>query len=404
MSWQERLTEGAYTSPSGERMVFQYEDVQREITKKTTAFDFPDADGTYVQDLGSTGRRYPLRLFFSGDDYDLDAARFEDMLAETGNGRLEHPVYGIIDVVPFGTITRRDLLVSAGNQAIIEVSFFSTIGVIYPTSQLDPSSDVVATLSDYSEAISNQLDNDLNLDSAADGVLFRNDYQRFIDTTVSQLRDIADKQDDVRTQFNNITESINRGIEVLIDEPLDLAFQTVLLIQEAGRAVSNINDRLQSYGGLIDLIASNFDDSNEFHNRRLFVFSYVTGQVVSVLNNTFDTKPEAIQAAEFILDSFDTVNEWSESGFTSLGQIDTGETYQQLQELVAITAGFLVEISFTLRQERRITLDRNRTIIDLAAELYGEVDDQLDFLINSNSLTGSEILELPRGKEIVYYI
>ena len=75
-----------------------------------------------------------------------------------------------------------------------------------------------------------------------------------------------------------------------------------------------------------------------------------------------------------------------------------------LRRFVAIAAGFLVEISFTLKQEFRITLDRPRTIIDLAAELYGEVDGQLDFLISSNNLTGSEILDLPRGREIVYYV
>ena len=40
---------------------------------------------------------------------------------------------------------------------------------------------------------------------------------------------------------------------------------------------------------------------------------------------------------------------------------------------------------------------------DLDAELYGSVDDRLDFLIESNGLTGSEILELPRGRAIVYY-
>ena len=49
-------------------------------------------------------------------------------------------------------------------------------------------------------------------------------------------------------------------------------------------------------------------------------------------------------------------------------------------------------------------LGHNRTIIDLVAELYGSVDDQLDFLISSNDLTGDEILELPKGREIVYYI
>ena len=52
-----------------------------------------------------------------------------------------------------------------------------------------------------------------------------------------------------------------------------------------------------------------------------------------------------------------------------------------------------------------IQLDRARTIIDLSAELYGRVDDRtLNFMIDSNRLTGSEILELPRGRSILYYV
>jgi len=64
----------------------------------------------------------------------------------------------------------------------------------------------------------------------------------------------------------------------------------------------------------------------------------------------------------------------------------------------------LVFISFSLKQERSLVLDRSRTIIDVVAELYGSVDDQLDFFINSNGLTGSEILELPKGKQVVFYV
>jgi hypothetical protein len=126
--------------------------------------------------------------------------------------------------------------------------------------------------------------------------------------------------------------------------------------------------------------------------------------VVSVVNNQFVTKSEALQAAEVVLTQLDDVTAWRDQNFQSLGGVDTGGSYQKLQEAVALTAGFLVEISFSLKQERRIVLDRNRTIVDLAAELYGSVDDQLDFLINSNDLSGSEILELPRGREIVYYV
>ena len=53
MAWNDRIREAAYTSPSGERIIFGYENVSRKIDKKTTGFDFPDADGTFVQDLAN---------------------------------------------------------------------------------------------------------------------------------------------------------------------------------------------------------------------------------------------------------------------------------------------------------------------------------------------------------------
>ena len=83
---------------------------------------------------------------------------------------------------------------------------------------------------------------------------------------------------------------------------------------------------------------------------------------------------------------------------------DTGEIYQPLQDAVALSAGFLVQLSFTLVQERRFILQRSRTIIDLVGELYGTVDDQLDFFLNTNDLSGDDIIELPAGREVVYYV
>ena len=73
MAWNDRIREAAYTSPGGDRITFAYENVRKTVDKKTTGFEFPDANGTFVQDLGHTGRRYPLRVFFWGDDYDQDA-------------------------------------------------------------------------------------------------------------------------------------------------------------------------------------------------------------------------------------------------------------------------------------------------------------------------------------------
>lgn len=86
-----------------------------------------------------------------------------------------------------------------------------------------------------------------------------------------------------------------------------------------------------------------------------------------------------------------------------MATVDTGELYQPLQQAAALSAGFLVANSFNLAQERRVVLGRPRTLLDAVAEFYGELDNRFDFFISTNSLSGDEIIELPRGFELVYY-
>ena len=414
MAWQDRLAQAAYTTPSGQRLTFLYENVRKSFDKKTSAFDFPDAVGTFIQDNGRSGRRLPLRIFFSGDDYDLDTNDFEVGLAEIGRGKLEHPIYGTLDVVPFGTINRRDDLKTAANQAILEVTFWETIDILFPSAQADPGAEVLTAVNEYNAATAEQFEEVLDIDTAVEEATFQNQYQLVLDIAQSILQDIADAQDDVRQEFNAIFESINAGIETLVEDPLTLAFQTTIFLQTPAKAIESIRARLDAYSNLATSIIGaegsvrtpglDSQEANAFQNDDLFVSTAVTGAITSVVNNQFETKPEALSAAEEILDLASAVTVWRDANYESLGLIDTGGSYQQFQEAVALTAGFLVEISFSLKQERSIVLTHSRTIVDVVAELYGTVDEFLDFLITSNNLTGSEILELPAGKKIVYFV
>lgn len=414
MAWTDRLKEGAYISPSGVRTVFDFEDVRQIVEKRTSAFNFPDVDGTFVQDLGRSGRRFPLRMFFSGGDHDLDAAAFLDALSEKGRGKLEHPFYGTFDAVPFGQIIRRDDLKTAANQTIFDVTFYETTGVPYPNSQDDPGSGVAASVSEFQASISEEFDLVTDLDQAVEKATLQSQFSALLGSTASVLGPIADTVDSVRSRFNAIRDSIDRGIDILISDPLTLAFQTTQLILAPAKAVAGISARLSAYGDLAQSLISgdgavvspglDSRNSNEFHARDVFASSYVAASVSSIVNNTFTTKPEAIDAADTVLTLFEDVSEWRDNNFESLEEIDQGAAYQKLQEAVAVAAGFLVQISFSLKQERRIVLDRARTVIDLVSELYGDVDDSIDYFITSNDLTGSEILELPEGKEIVYFI
>lgn len=412
MPWTDRIREAAYTSPSGTRTVLTYENVSRSVEKRTSAFDFPDASGTYIQDLGHSGRKYPMRLFFWGDDYDLAAKDFEASLLESGPGTLEHPSYGRVVCVPFGAITRRDDLKTAANQAVIEVTLWETIAEIYPLAQDDPASQVATSIKDFNVAAAGEFEQVLDIDSAVEQATFKSRYNAVKASVTSGLARVAAATATVREKFNTINESINASIDLLVAQPLALGFQTLELTQTPARATAAIQDRLDAYQNLAGIIIAggvatpgfNSSPSNTFRTSDLYAAAYLTGSVASVLNNEFSTKTQALESADAILSQFEEWVAWRDANLESLGEIDTGAMYQALQKTVALTTGFLVDISFNLKQERALILPNPRSIVDLVAELYGSVDEHLDFFINSNALTGSEILELPAGRRVVFYV
>lgn len=406
MTWLDRLRQAAYTSPGGVRKEFLYEDVSLTVDKKTAAYDFPDANGTYVQDLGHSGRKYPLQVIFSGANYDIDANEFESLLLEQGIGKLEHPIYGVIQVTPFGTIERRDNLTSAANQTFINVVFWETIDLVFPESQTDPGAQVLNSVNEFNAANAEQFQSQTNLGSVVEQASIIGTVKRSLDSVKQGLQKIANFQNDVSRQFNTIYNSINSNINALVGQPLTLAFQTAQLIQAPARALTSISERLEAYGDLANRIIGGGveETANKFHVQDTYIQSHITGYIASVVNTQFRTKSEALQAADTLLSLYTDVTTWQQLNYSSLGIIDIGQAYQQLQEAVAIAAGFLVQISFTLEQEKIIILDRARSIIDLVYELYQELDNKLDFFIETNNLSGSEILELPKGKRIVYYV
>ena len=427
MSWEDRLNQAAYTPPSGGRLTFDFENVSRVFDKKGTAFEFPDFDGTFIQTTGSSGRRFPLIAIFWGENHDLEANVFDAALLENGIGKLEHPLYGTVNVVPFGSITQRDDLKTEANQTKIELIFWESIDLItFPSVQDDPASDVLTAVDEYNEKKAQEFDDVLETDKIIEQVTVKNTYQTLLDAAKSGLQNVADTQADVQKQFDNVYDSINNGIDVFVGDPLTLAFQTFIFLQAPAKALTSIKARLNAYKNLTTSIISGenaiaspsiLGDSrpaNDFHTNNLYVSTFVTGSVVSVINNVFVTKTEALDAAIDILDQFDEAITWREANFEALAEgvtqtqtvaeLDTGDAYQKLQEAVALTVGFLVQISFSLKQERRLVLTRDRTFIDLVGELYGTTDVDYDFFITSNNLSGSEIKELPRGREIVYYV
>jgi hypothetical protein len=422
-TWRDRVKgDAAYVSPSKKRIKFAFEDVQREVEKRGTVWEFPRVNEAYIQQRGFGARQYPLRCFFNGDEHDRIASAFELALLEPGIGTLEHPLYGTIkNVVPFGRITRADALRTAANQSVVEVTFWTTLTSVYPAAGRSAKSEIEEALGNFDVEAAQKFADGTDLRSKLSQANMKGAVRGVLSAVRTSMAAVSGEVASVRREMDSITRLINESLDVLVGSPLLLAQQIQNLILAPGRALAGISSRLEAYARLAQRIfgskagrpgefpvgvsaESITRQRNDMQLADLVAMAAVSGSVLSSLENSFQTKPDAITAADEVVSQYDAAVDWRDVANADAGIVDTGASLAALQQAVALTAGFLVEVSFRLIPERVLVLDRARSIIDLSAELYGSVDNErLDLLITSNRLTGAEILEVPRGRRILYY-
>ena len=416
--YQQRLREGAFTSPSGLRSVFQYAAVRRRTPKRASVYQFADVEGQYIQQHGVGGRVYPLTCYFTGDDHDLLATSFELSCHEDGVGRLEHPLYGVFDVVCTGEVDRRNDLVTAANQSVVEVTFETSLASVYPSLEGLGVNELLQSVDGFNVAAAEQFRVSGQLSSALAQAEIKGTVRALLGDISASLAKAANATTESRRAFDAQQRALNEGLDVLVGQPLELARQITNLIQTPSRTFGALVARLEGYAALAQRILGRSVElssagtgpdevtraANDFWAADLVATSAMSGALLASANASYRAKPDALAAAAALQSQLDVTLAWRETQIASLATIDVGDAHQAIQAAGAAGVGYLVQQAHSLKPERRVTLDRARTFVDLCFELYGAVDDaSLQFFIDSNALTGSEILEIPRGRSVVYY-
>ena len=86
------------TSPAGIEFEALSRGGERTREKKIGIFGYPDIPGDVTQDLNVNSTKYPLDIFFTGKNHDIEADEFWTATAETGLWEVVHPVKGILSL------------------------------------------------------------------------------------------------------------------------------------------------------------------------------------------------------------------------------------------------------------------------------------------------------------------
>ncbi|MFW6312498.1 MAG: DNA circularization N-terminal domain-containing protein [Spirochaetota bacterium] len=404
MPWTDRLLTMEYRSPSGDRFVLQFDDLARTGGKKAPVTEFPGQDQAGVQELGELTPRFPITCYITGVDYDQEADRFWAALEEEGAGRLAHPRWGTIEVLPLQKEQREQFVDGAG-RAVFSIEFIKVSDRSFEFPRVSTSVDdrIVSSADDAQEAITASLDGVDTTD-----VLQQSAVSEFAadaaTTVVSEFDAILDEADDIRAEIEETAAEINRNIDALVEDPQELISTFVGLVRAPAIAGKSVIQKVRGYSGLGTALGAQLASvGSEYADFGLQVSLGIWRAIMfaaglATTEGGIATRADAQRVADALTDLQSTAT-------TAIESLETEPDYtaQAAANLVVTRAlDNLIDRSLSLPTERVLTLDRAVTPLTLTWELYGGID-RLDELISYNNLRGDELLMIPRGREVRWY-
>ena len=434
MEWEKRITEAKYTSPSGKGISFLYGSVSRETELKTGVFTFPDKDGAKVQHQGMGAMSFPLSCVFNGSDCMEKADSFEAMLFEKGVGELQHPVYGVHKVVPHGKVKRVDDLISGLNESVVEVTFIKIITDDFlPALETVRAAEIEKRYGAFADGACKDFSAGVFAESVHDELRQKSILNAQAENIKGGLEALVKSKKEAFSDFVSTVTELKGQVNAFFDKAdgrmngaLNTARLVLNMMRIPSQVVIGVSEKIKGYSALIFTLAGQFKNDpfgvrnvvNSVMSSRLFLqgalASLASGVALQLASQAAQegrgsdapvcSRDEALNAAFAIIDLFELIKGFDDKKVASNSFVDTNtDTYFLLYDLVQKSVQFILNSAFNLPMQRTIVLDRDRQIIELSAELYGSVD-YIDSIIFDNKLTADEIVVLPMGREITYFV
>lgn len=407
MSYKDRLRAMEYTSPSGATFTLRYTEVSREVGKKAPVSELPLQDQGAVQDLGQTTPRFPVTCWVDGENYDQVADRLWQALNESGSGRLDHPRYGTIAVLPV-SVTSAESFIDGAGRATFEIDFVKTSdeSFEYPRSSRLAKEQVRFDTESAAAAVIAPLEG-VEVEGPGRLAALKDQALAGVDAVTDAFDSVREISDDVRTQINSQVREITDTIDDLVEAPEKLAASFLSLYRLPADVIADVGAKIDGYAAMFTTIADAAVDTTERYGEIFGLTGSAQAQGVAIAaaestaDGTAETREDAAAAVEALRgladSTFDTVE--------ALG-VEDYESVAATRKAVTTALNALIESSLDLPMVRVRKLDQDITPIELAYELYGvdaDLEMMLDRIIGYNSLTGSEIIMIPAGKEVRWY-
>lgn len=414
MSWKDETFQSSFRG-----IPFVVDRVTLVGGKKGSEHDRPKRKGGSAEDLGPKIVHFQVDAFVNGADYLDQRDALEEALDTKGPGELVLPTRGSI-----GALAREWSITEEvnreGGTARFTIDFVETTLPNLIQSVAAPEQQVLAFGDESIELLAQEYTEQIDLEDTASVEQVLTDVKASKQTITDQLKGVVEE---VNSEFNALSSIVDGTIDDLLPEdPLTILTNIQQLIALPA-AVENSFSALQSkYKELIEDTLSTYPltyISSRLAGLQCVHAETIAGSALVALGTAattsdFSSRESILAANALIKNLFDSYTERLDE-YSSLF-ISGGQFYEELEQnrftpsydnalkikaVIDNTSLTLVNRAFTLPREAVVVLDRDRTLIDLCFELYGNME-KVEELIDVNAISDPYLI--PAFTHVVYYV
>lgn len=394
----------------------------KEIEYNIAQFDFPKVEGSLINRGTPTARKFNLEIAFQGDSNWDDALDFEISARDPRPWKISHPIFGRILVQP--AALKFDY--TAYNLTLITGVIFETIGgsgtSSGPRIVVLPSDKIAADQAKLNGAMATQCFNGIT-PSVKDSTTLSGLNLALYNYGVKALKTTEDAGAYLNV-FNAAAAAIN---EVISDASHAVTFFQNM-INFPALMVTTIQSRLDILQSQFDFLHANVIGITKRSDKRIYetsqgtlvasmcraaVTSYDSSGNLVVFGSLPDytTRSQVITVIDLIqsayqqyltdLDDLQTDNGGGEDSYVA-----DGDSIMQMNALVNFTLSNLANIAQDAKQQRSVVLEEDSNAIILTHRFYGLLvdDSTLDTFIQTNNIFLNELLQIRKGRTLIYFI
>ena len=392
MSWTNRINQTIkLTTADGNSYEPLYLLSPRRVDFNVSQFEFPNIDGTLVNRQNIKGYKYDITIIFQEELHRERYLQFEKSVKDKRPIEVLHPMYGLFNAHIVSMVDDPTALSSTR----VSLSMIQTISEEYPKTVTDANNQVNIDFDNINETISESFDSNTEL-STLDTVNMQSKTDSAYELGTSSVKS-GNQSNEYILLYNAAKNSTSELVSFLVYPSLFIERVTYRLqllksqYDKLSLLVNTVNDKLiyELYGNayVSAMVNTSVNPIEDDYNN--------TSDVLDVINTISNVYNDFITN----LDNMQTPN-----GSDLDSYIPNFETISNLTSMVNYALANLFDIALTANQKRTAILESDTNLILLAHRFYGASEDSFNRLISENKIGMNEIIEIKKGREVVYYV